>query len=358
MDWPHLHRQLLAWFAEHGRDLPWRHSYDPYQVWVSEIMLQQTQMDRVVGYFERFIKRFPDIASLAQASDDQVLKQWEGLGYYNRARNLLSAARQLASESQGLPASYPQLLKLPGIGPYTASAILAIGFDQPQVVVDGNVERLFARLLDMATMVKERQSQGVIQQAAEQAMAGRRPRCFNQAMMEFGALVCRPGQPLCGRCPFPDQCLAHERGTIGQRPVLPQRKKTIYIDMACGVVHHHGQVLIQKRLAGDVWAGLWEFPGGQMEEGEAPEQTVVRELQEETELQEVPQQEITTVQHAYMHYQVTLHGFFCGLRSDPARLVLHAAQEARWVRPEQLADYAFPAGHRKLISYMAEQALW
>ncbi len=346
--------RLLAWYGNHERDLPWRRTYEPYHVWISEIMLQQTQMDRVVGYFSRFIKRFPDIAGLAAAEEDELLKMWEGLGYYSRARNLHKTAKLLVHQGACLPESYQQLLQLPGIGPYTASAIMAIAFNRPYTVLDANVERLFARLLDLSTPVKDKETITLIRSRLEDLLPQNQARAFNQALMEFGALVCKPGIPNCGMCPFQEGCQALGAGTIGERPVLPKRKKTVLINMACGLVRRQGKVLIQKRRADDVWANLWEFPGGCLEEGESPEQAVVREYLEETELRVAPMEKIATVQHSYMNYRVTLHGFFCDLLSRQDDPALHAAQEARWVEMEELGKYAFPAGHRKLISHLCQ----
>lgn len=343
---------LLGWYADHERDLPWRRTYEPYHVWISEIMLQQTQMGRVVAYFSRFIKRFPDITCLAEAGEDELLKMWEGLGYYSRARNLHKSAKILAKQGAVLPESYQQLLQLPGIGPYTASAIMAIAFNKPYTVLDANVERLFARLLDISKPVKEKETIALIRSRVEELLPAHQPRAFNQALMEFGALVCKPGLPNCGICPFQEDCQALQVGTVGERPLLPKRKETILITMACGVVRRNSKFLIQKRQADDIWANLWEFPGGRLKEGESPEQAVVREYLEETELRVEPMEKITTVQHAYMNYRVTLHGFFCNLLPDQGEPILHAAQEARWVEESELANYAFPSGHRKLIAYM------
>jgi A/G-specific adenine glycosylase len=343
---------LLAWYAENERDLPWRRTYEPYHIWISEIMLQQTQMDRVVGFFVRFIRRFPDIGSLAEAGEDDLLKLWEGLGYYSRARNLHKTAKILAAQGAQLPVSYPQLLLLPGIGPYTASAIMAIAFNRPYTVLDANVERFFARLLDLSTPVKVKETIALIRNQVEGLLPADQPRAFNQALMEFGALVCKPGIPNCGSCPFQEGCRALQAGTVGDRPVLPKRKETILIKMACGLVRRNGRFLIQKRHADDVWANLWEFPGGRLKEGESPEQAMIREYMEETELAVIPVQKIATVRHSYMNYRVTLHGFFCDLLPDQGEPILHVAQEARWVEMEELAHYAFPSGHRKLIAYL------
>ncbi len=347
-------KRLLRWFQENQRDLPWRRTYHPYHVWISEIMLQQTQMERVVAYFSRFIRRFPDIADLARADEDELLKLWEGLGYYSRARNLHRAARMLADQGGRLPESYEELIKLPGIGPYTASAIMAIAYNRPHTVLDANVERFFARLLDIDKPVKDKAVIRQIRSRVAELLPPAQPRAFNQALMEFGALVCKPGLANCGICPFQKGCQALRAGTVGERPVLPVRKATVAINMACGLVKRRGRFLIQKRCSNDVWANLWEFPGGCLEPGESPEQAVVREYQEETELGVRPTAKIATVRHSYMNYRVTLHAFFCDLLADQGEPALHAAQEARWVTTHELDNYAFPAGHRKLIAYLQE----
>lgn len=353
----HFTNQLLEWFQQHSRDLPWRHTYAPYHVWIAEIMLQQTQMDRVVFYFTRWLERFPDIPTLAAANEDEVLSCWEGLGYYSRARNLHRTAKLLAEQDNMLPVSHEDLRKLPGIGPYTAGAIMSIAFNQDFPVVDANIERLFARLFDIATPVKSRESKTLIWQKAAAMLPAGQSRLFNQALMELGALVCLPKNPLCGQCPVSLYCQALQLQIVHERPVLPRKKKTIFIQMATGILRRGDKVLIQKRQADDVWANLWEFPGGRLKEGESPQQAVVREFLEETGLHVGVTGEITSVRHSYMHYRVILHGFFCdavaGEEKEPA---LHAAQENRWVRFTELNRFAFPAGHRKLIKFLKESA--
>ncbi|MBU0909964.1 MAG: A/G-specific adenine glycosylase [Proteobacteria bacterium] len=350
---PHFIDKLLGWFDIHSRDLPWRHTYAPYQVWISEIMLQQTQMDRVVFYFTRWLDRFPDIISLAAADEDEVLKYWEGLGYYSRARNLHRTAKLLTEQGNMLPDCYESLIKLPGIGPYTAGAIMSIAFNQDFPVVDANVERLFARLFDIATPIKNRENKTLVWQKAAEMLPVGKSRMFNQALMELGALVCLPKNPLCSQCPVSDYCKAHQLQIVSERPMLLPKKKTIFIEMATGILVRGDKILIQKRQADDVWANLWEFPGGRLKEGEMPQQAVVREFLEETGLHVGVTGEITSVRHSYMHYRVILHGFFCevmdGEEQEPA---LHAAQENRWVYFTELHRFAFPAGHRKLIDYL------
>ena len=345
---------LLDWFALHQRPLPWREEYQPYHVWISEIMGQQTQMDRVTVYFQEWIRRFPDIQALAAASEQEVIKAWEGLGYYSRVRNIRKAAEILVQEHSGvLPDKQADLLALPGIGPYTAAAILSIAFNQPIPVLDANVERVLCRLEDIDQPVKQSATRKQLQQLCSELLPKNQPRDFNQALMEFGALVCTPRNPTCSSCPLCQYCRALAAGTVDLRPVPKKKAEKIEILMACGVIEQGERFYIQQRMADDVWGGLWEFPGGRIEEGETPEQAALREIIEETEFQAVTQGYFTTVVHYYTRYRVTLHAFWCRLeKGQQLTPVLHAASQFRWVSRDELENFAFPSGHRQLISKM------
>jgi A/G-specific adenine glycosylase len=348
-----LQQQLLDWFQENARELPWRKTYTPYHVWISEIMLQQTQMDRVVDYFNRWISRFPDLKSIAGACEQDVLKLWEGLGYYSRARNIIKSANILVAEYCGkLPADHNQLLKLPGIGKYTAGAIMSIAFNKEYPLVDANIERVFARLFNLAQPVKDKKTSAFIWQKAGDLLPYGRAREFNQALMELGALVCIAKNPRCKICPIKTDCQAFSFDLVAKRPVLNAPAKTIFIEMATGILEQNGRILIQKRKPKGVWANLWEFPGGRLEAGETPEMALVREYLEETELAVGNLKKITTVKHSYTIYRVTLHCYFCSLMDGRLEPVLHGAQEYRWVKPEELSDFALPAGHRKLVDHL------
>lgn len=345
-----LQQALLDWFAMHGRDLPWRRAYKPYHIWISEIMLQQTQMDRVVGYFERWLERFPDLAALAAADEEQILKAWEGLGYYTRARNLHKAARIMAAEYGGrIPADHAALLRLPGIGRYTAGAIMSLAFNHNYPVVDANVERLFARLDDIDSPVKEAGNRRYIWQRVQKLLPDGQARLFNQALMELGALICTPKNPRCPACPLMLHCRARRGNTVARRPVLKEKQGTVLIEMATGLLIHQGRVFIQKRPAAGVWADLWEFPGGRIEQGESPAEALIREYREETELEIRDLEKARIVKHSYTRYRVTLHCYFCRLTDHAASPNLHAAQEYRWVAPAELHNFAFPTGHRQFI---------
>jgi A/G-specific adenine glycosylase len=348
-----LQRNLLDWFQDNARDLPWRKAYIPYHIWISEIMLQQTQMDRVVSYFDRWMERFPDIAAIASANEEEILKLWEGLGYYSRARNIIKTAKLLIDNYDGeLPADHKELLSLPGIGPYTAGAIMSIAFNRVYPLVDANIERIFARLFNLVKPVKEKKTHTFIWEKANELIPKDKAREFNQALMEFGALVCIPQNPRCKICPISEHCQAFSLDLVSKRPVLRDPPKTIFIEMATGILTHDDKILIQKRKSTGVWANLWEFPGGRLEPGETPEMALVREYKEETELTVGKLKKITIVQHSYTIYRVSLHCYFCSLIDGRFEPVLHSAQQYRWVDPQELSNYAFPAGHRKFIKYL------
>ncbi|WP_028318997.1 A/G-specific adenine glycosylase [Desulfobulbus elongatus] len=346
-----LRQRLRDWFAVHRRPLPWRGTYDPYQVWIAEIMGQQTQMDRVAHYFTRWMAQFPDLAAVAAAPEQAILKAWEGLGYYSRARNLHRAAHQLvAAGTPAIPADHQQLLALPGIGPYTAAAILSIAFNQPYPLVDANVERVFARLADIDRPLKQETTKKRLAAMAGTLLDRDNPRIHNQALMELGALVCTPKKPACTACPLQPHCQAYRADTVEFRPLPADRQKKIDIAMACGILRKGSDFYIQQRLPDDIWGGLWEFPGGRLEAGESPEQAARREIKEETGWDVDGLIPLATVTHHYTRYRVTLHGFLTTLPATAPEPVLTAASRHAWVPLAQLRDYPFPAGHRQLVA--------
>jgi A/G-specific adenine glycosylase len=349
-DWRH---RLLEWFAAHQRPLPWRTTYTPYHVWISEIMGQQTQMERVAQYFTRWIERFPDLASVAAAPEQAILKAWEGLGYYSRARNLQRAAVRLLETGTGeVPADYQQLIDLPGIGPYTAAALLSIAYNQPYPLLDANVERLFARLADIDRPLKQGATKKRLAAMAETLLDRENPRHYNQALMELGALICTPKKPACDICPVQIHCRAYRADTVEFRPLPNGKKQKIDIVMACVILRNGSEYFIQQRLPDDIWGGLWEFPGGRLEEGESPREAAIREVKEETGWQLSDIVPFSTVTHHYTRYRVTLHGFLCTIPPRSTEPVLTAASQHAWVSLEQLSEYPFPSGHRQLVSIL------
>ena len=357
-------KALLDWFDAHKRPLPWRLRYDPYEVWIAEIMLQQTQMERGALYFERWMHRFPDVASVAGASQEALLKCWEGLGYYSRVRNLQKAAVLIMEKHGGrLPDDHASLLALPGIGEYTAGAILSIAFNKPFAAIDANVERVFSRLFDIDSPIKSIEASDFIRHMANALMPEGQARDYNQALMELGALVCSR-KPACGICPLSRFCRARRLGIATERPVPGKKVQYSDLEIVSGVLIYKGKLFMQKRLDSGVWAGFWEFPGGRLEKDESPEQGVAREYLEETEFRVRIAQSLGSVRHAYTRYRIRMHCFILaleetrGIRLDEEGFpvpVLHAATQYRWLRQDELEseDYTLPAGHRKLLEAWA-----
>lgn len=348
--------RLLQWFRVHQRDLPWRREITPYTVWISEIMLQQTQIQRVVYYFKRWVDTFPDLASVAGAEEDALLKAWEGLGYYSRVRNIQKTAKILLQDHGGrFPGSYDDLLRLPGIGPYTAGAIMSLAFNLPYCAVDGNVERVFARVFDLNTPVKSARNRRFVREEARAMIPESQAREFNQALMELGALVCRPRSPDCAVCPVDGLCFGLKNNTVDKRPVLEQSKKTTPLEVTAGVLVQNSRVLIQKRPPSGLMPHLWEFPGGKLKPGESPAEALAREFMEELELSIEVGEKITVIHHSYTVFSVTLHIFWCRLRGKDQKPRLRFAVDSCWVRPGELSQYAFPAADKKLIELLGNQ---
>jgi A/G-specific adenine glycosylase len=253
---------LCAWFAGAGRPLPWRERYDPYEVWVAEMMLQQTQVEAVIPFFRRWMARFPDVAAVAAAPEEEVLKAWEGLGYYRRARNLHEAARRMVADHGGrVPADLEALRALPGIGRYTAGAVLSIGFDRAAPIVDGNVGRVLSRLFALPDAARSSAGEARLWELAEALLPSRAPRAFNQGLMELGALVCRPQAPRCGECPLRRWCRARALGSPERFPAAPLPKARPVREGSLLLLHDGaGRLLLRKRPAGGLWVGLWEPP--------------------------------------------------------------------------------------------------
>ncbi|WP_291438591.1 A/G-specific adenine glycosylase [Desulfovibrio sp.] len=357
---PALQNALLDWFAVHQRALPWRNSYTPYEVWISEVMLQQTQMERGVSYFIRWMERFPDIAALAAAHEEDVLRMWEGLGYYSRARHILAAARKIMAEHNGaFPRDPAAIRTLPGVGPYTAGAIASIAFEEKLPCVDANVERVVSRIFDVDSPVKQEPAASVIHQWALRLVPEGKARAHNQAMMELGALVCRK-KPRCASCPLEAFCISRHLGIEDQRPVPGKRATVIPVNAVTGVLRRGKKVFVQKRPTSGVWGNLWEFPGGRVEEGESPEQAVVREFMEETGFTVSVAARHGIIRHGYTTYRLTLHCFGLDLAAHgkdctPAPPVLTAATQYRWASPQELEELAMPAAHRKLADSLFSQ---
>ncbi len=353
--------QLLAWWDADHADLPWRSTRDPYLIWVSEIMLQQTQITTVIPYYERWLERFPTVPELAAASLDDVLKLWEGLGYYSRARNMHAAAQTIVTEWNGrFPTTAADLQTLKGIGRYTAGAIASIAFDEPAPVLDGNVIRVLSRLTDLTDDVTTTATKKQLWQLAADLVPDQRPGDYNQALMELGQTICLPQKPRCLLCPLSQSCLARQVGTQLERPVKPPRKNTPHYDVVAGIIWQNGSMgpdskfLIAQRPLDGLLGGLWEFPGGKQEDDETLPEALQREIQEELAMEIQVGSFQTSIKHAYTHFRITLHAFHAAhVSGDPQHI---GVNNHAWVTLSDLDNYAFAVTDQKIIASIRE--LW
>ena len=252
---------IQNWYRQNRRNLPWRETNDPYNIWLSEIILQQTRVEQGLSYYLKFIEHYPTVSDLANASEDAVLNDWQGLGYYSRARNLHAAARYVANELDGkFPTQYNEILKLKGVGEYTAAAIASIAYGLPHAVVDGNVYRVLSRFLDIDTAIDSTEGKKQFKEAANELLDHKDPSTHNQALMELGALVCTPKNPSCNSCPIQEQCLAHANGTINERPFKSKKVKVRNRYFHYLILEKDNEIMIRKRGGGDIWQGLYDFP--------------------------------------------------------------------------------------------------
>ena len=347
---PALRRALLTWYEQHGRELPWRSPRDradPYRIWLSEIILQQTQVKTAIPYYQRLCDRFPTLESLAAASLQDVLKAWEGLGYYSRARNLHRAARLIVERHGGqFPDDFEAAIALPGIGRTTAGGILSHAFDRPIAILDGNVKRVLARLIALerppAKAMKE------LWDVSEQLLDRDHPRDFNQALMDLGATLCTPHNPSCLVCPWMRSCQAYQTNRQADLPIGEVKDPLPHKTIGVAVIRNDaGQILIDRRPADGLLGGLWEFPGGKVEPNETIVDCVQREIQEEIGIRIEVGDELIAIDHAYSHYKVTLHVHWCRyLDGEPQAI---ACDEVKWVSVDDLDDYPFPKANGTII---------
>ncbi|VVB57200.1 G/T mismatches repair enzyme [uncultured archaeon] len=350
---------LHAWYSKNARALPWRESNaNPYHVLVSEFLLQQTQVKQAIPYYERFIKKFPTLSSLASADLDSVLKAWEGCGYYARARNLHKTAQIIMKQYDGkIPSSHAALLSLPGIGPYLAASISSIAYQQPHAVLDGNVIRVLARASAYPHAVDSPKSKKELQKMAQDWLdqsPAVSPSLHNQSMMELGALICTPRNPKCASCPLAGICRAHLVGREEDFPIKARRQARPLIQVGTGFLFNQkGEILISQRYGDDFLGGLWEFPGGKQEEGESLARCVEREFMEEVGLPIRARDELMVVRAEYTHKSVDMHVFRCVLQKNASSLPRPLeCQAVKWEKISNLGKYAFPKANRRMLEWL------
>lgn len=346
--------RLLEWYRSCRRDLPWRGESSPYRIWVSEVMLQQTQVTTVIPYYHRFLEKFPTLDTLAAAPLAEVLKSWEGLGYYSRARNLHKAAKEIVEKYGGrFPESYAELRTLPGFGDYTAGAVASIAFGQATPAVDGNVKRVIARLFALASDVNRAPAAQQLQEIARTLVAPASPADWNQALMELGATVCLPKSPKCLLCPLDEVCAGRLQGLEQALPVKPVKKVLPHYDVTAAVIRRDGQVLIAQRPLEGMLGGLWEFPGGKVEAGETLADCLRREIREELGVEIEVGQPIVKIKHSYTHFKITLHAFSCHLRQGSPQTL--GVADWRWVSLAEINAFPFPRTDLKIIAALRKQ---
>lgn len=359
---PRLSSHLLTWYRLNKRTLPWRDPLpqDPYAVWVSEIMLQQTRVETVIPYFEKWMKRFPTVCALAEATEQEVLNAWEGLGYYSRARNLHRAAKIVVEKHNGeLPRDLDELQKLPGIGRYTLGAIASIAFDMNVPALDGNIKRIYARVFDISEPVDTPKGEKILWELAEKHLPKAKAGDYNQALMDLGATICIPKAPRCLICPLMKLCEAHQHGTQNLRPVKTQKKIVPHHIHAAGVIIRRmgnppqAQVLLAKRPSEGLLGGMWEFPNGRVEgeplEGLAHALQTGYNLRLRVKRGSIQTMEpLTVVHHRYTHFKVSVHVYECEIDSMPI------GKNLKWVLLHDLEEYPMGRIDRQIAEMLKE----
>jgi len=337
-------RRMLAWFDRNARDLPWRRTRDPYCIWISEIMLQQTQVATVCDYYKRFIQRFPNVQALADAQETDVLRMWEGLGYYRRARQMHAAAQQIQEQHQGVfPTDLESVLALPGVGRYTAGAITSIAYDLPAPILEANTIRLFARLIGLRSDPTTSDSQKQLWAFAEAILPRKNAGRFNQSLMELGSLLCTPKSPRCDACPVADQCAAFA-GELQSKIPAPKKKVQYEEVTEAAVIVRHGEcVLVRQCAKGERWAGLWDFPRTALATSVNCLQQLETAVQQQTGAQIQVGERLTTMKHGVTRFRITLHCYEAKCITPP-----QSSNSLHWVKPTELSDYPLSVTGRKL----------
>jgi A/G-specific adenine glycosylase len=348
---PHQYRdftkRLIGWYKHNARALPWRNTCDPYKIWISEVMLAQTTVTAVIPYYKKWIKAFPTVKKAAGSPLRRILKIWQGLGYYQRARNIQKAARAILDEHAGsFPRNPEDLRKLAGFGPYITAAVSSIAFDLRQPVIDANVRRVVMRLLALKGHADIRQDRAIFS-FLEKVLPLRQVGTFNQALMELGALICRPQTPLCLKCPSRIFCSAYKKGL--QEVIPAPRKRTVQkIEAVAAIIKRGNRYFIQKRPPHGLLADLWEFPGGKIERGESAREALSRELKEELGVSLVSAKHLMSIKHFYTKFQVRLHAWYCQVVPYPSQDKAH-----KWLRLAALKKYPMPSGSAKIVERLA-----
>lgn len=358
-DWLNrFRRRLRAWYAQNARDLAWRKDRDPYRVWLSEIMLQQTQVTTVIPYFERFTSRFPTVLHLAKAAESEVLLLWEGLGYYRRARQLHAAAQKIVEEHGGMfPTNRDDVRDLPGVGRYTAGAILSIALGQPEPILEANTIRLFARLLAFEGPTHDKEGQALLWGLAEAIVTRHEPGTINQALMELGSEVCSNGSPRCEACPVRSLCRGHERGLQNELPRKREKPQFEHRTEVAVVLRRRGQILLLEQPEGGRWAGLWDLPRFQVfsENPTNLAQEILENLHQKTGLKAELDEHLKTIRHGVTRYKITLQCYTATAISGRLKIQKISTEQHAWLAPKDLDTYPLSTTGRKLARLIQKE---
>ncbi len=348
-------KKLLHWYASRRRELPWRERPEPYAVWVAEIMAQQTRLESMLPYYKRWMRRFPNIKSLAKSDDQDVLNLWEGLGYYGRARNLRRAAQVVMKEYSGrLPADLKALRWLPGIGPYTAGAVASLAFGLDTPAVDGNAMRILARVFDVELPADSSAGKKRFWELATEHLPLGRAAEYNQALMDLGAQICTPRTPKCGVCPLAADCRAKALGIQAQRPVKTAAKVSLLREFAAAVIRQRGEVLLVQRPASGLLGGMWEFPNTLLSSPRRAKDGLRRSLRNEFDFDFIIEKRLGIYEHAYSHFRARLQVFDCPLNGKRPKAIPHHPQ--RWLKPSALSELPMGKLDRQIANALVERA--
>ncbi len=348
-----MQKILIQWYDKNKKNMPWRVNTNPYRIWISEVMLQQTQVSTVIPYYKKWMEKFPKIEKVAAADIDEILKLWEGLGYYSRAQNIKKACDIIMNQFNGKIENVSNLNELPGIGDYIASAINSIAFSEPHPVIDGNVKRVASRLWEMKIIntadIKK------LKTILDLEISKERPGCFNQAIMDLGREICKPQKPHCEKCPISQFCQSLQNNTIAKYPYKLKKKKVPIVDVVVAYIQNHKKdFIITKRPANKMLGGLWELPGGKRESGESFKSALIREIREELNIDIQISGKIGEIEHTYSHMKINLHAYTCSMIEKKATIKVTEAQDLKWIQFKNIGQYSFPKANHKLFQKMRE----
>ena len=346
---------LLDWYDANKKPMPWRDVDNIYYIWLSEIMLQQTQIKTVIPYYYKWLENFPTIQDVAMSKEEEILKIWEGLGYYSRALNFFHASKTIINKHNGvIPRSQDDFMKLKGVGKYIDAAVRSIGYNDVVPTIDGNVNRVVSRLLCLNNPPQKEYNK--IYNFLMNIINTDRPGDFNQALMDLGRDICKPKKPICNKCPISISCNAYNKKQISKYPVKIKPKKIPHYNIAVGVVWKDNNILIAKRKVGGLLGGLWEFPGGKLYKNESSAECVIREIYEETGVRVELKEFISTIKHKYSHFSISLDSFHCIYKNgDPKP---KSATEIKWISPTEISKFPFPKANHKFMNKIPEANPW